>query len=130
MRISRRGEELTVLFGKIKKRFSTYDADGDGVVDRAAAADRVAKKFILQNNAGQQMAEFDGSADRTVQLTPGQVGAEPAFTKKQRLQQELWFSGGHRVPRQRRQAFQCTAGQQYINEPVRHHADNQLFVRR
>lgn len=75
------GEELTVLFGKIKKRFSTYDADGDGVVDRAAAADRVAKKFILQNNAGQQMAEFDGSADRTVQLTPGQVGAEPAFTK-------------------------------------------------
>lgn len=31
------GEELTVLFGKIKKRFSTYDADGDGVVDRAAA---------------------------------------------------------------------------------------------
>ena len=37
------GEELTVLFGKIKKRFSTYDADGDGVVDRAAAADRVAK---------------------------------------------------------------------------------------
>ena len=55
------GEELTVLFGKIKKRFSTYDADGDGVVDRAAAADRVAKKFILQNNAGQQMAEFDGS---------------------------------------------------------------------
>lgn len=30
------GEELTVLFGKIKKRFSTYDADGDGVVDRAA----------------------------------------------------------------------------------------------
>ena len=49
------GEELTVLFGKIKKRFSTYDADGDGVVDRAAAADRVAKKFILQNNAGQQI---------------------------------------------------------------------------
>ena len=31
------------------------------------SADRVAKKFILQNNAGQQMAEFDGSADRTVQ---------------------------------------------------------------
>ena len=29
------GEELTVLFGKIKKRFSTYDADGDGVVDEA-----------------------------------------------------------------------------------------------
>ena len=57
---------------------TVYDADGDGVVDRAAAADQVAKKFILQNNAGQQMAEFDGSADRTVQLTPGQVGALPA----------------------------------------------------
>lgn len=31
------GEKLSVLFGKIKKRFSTYDADGDGVVDEAAA---------------------------------------------------------------------------------------------
>ena len=49
--------------------------------------------------------------------------------EKQRLQQELWFSGGHRMPGQRRQAFQCTAGQQHINEPVRHYADNQLFVR-
>lgn len=60
---------------------TTYDSNGDGVVDKAAVADKVAKKLILQNNAGQQMAEFDGSADRTVQLTPGQVGAEPAFTK-------------------------------------------------
>ena len=33
------GEELTVLFGKIKKRFSTYDADGDGVVDKAGSVD-------------------------------------------------------------------------------------------
>ncbi len=122
------GEELTVLFGKIKKRFSTYDADGDGVVDRAAAADRVAKKFILQNNAGQQMAEFDGRQDGTAYARPG--GGRTRLHEKQRLQQELWFSGGHRMPRQRRQAFQCAAGQQYINEPVRHHADNQLFVRR
>lgn len=103
------GEELTVLFGKIKKRFSTYDADGDGVVDRAAAADRVAKKFILQNNAGQQMAEFDGSADRTVQLMPGQVGAEPAFTKNNAFNKNFGSAGGHRMPGQRRQAFQCTA---------------------
>ena len=88
------GEELTVLFGKIKKRFSTYDADGDGVVDRAAAADRVAKKFILQNNAGQQMAEFDGSADRTVQLTPGQVGAEPAFTKNNAFNKNFGSAAG------------------------------------
>ena len=36
------GEELTVLFGKIKKRFSTYDADGDGVVDRAADSVKLA----------------------------------------------------------------------------------------
>ena len=33
------GDELTVLFGKIKKRFSTYDADGDGVVDKAGSVD-------------------------------------------------------------------------------------------
>ena len=85
------GEELTVLF---KKRVSPYDADGDGVVDRAAAADRVAKKFILQNNAGQQMAEFDGSADRTVQLTPGQVGAEPAFTKNNAFNKNFGSAAG------------------------------------
>ena len=73
---------------------ATYDADGDGVVDRAAAADRVAKKFILQNNAGQQMAEFDGSADRTVQLTPGQVGAEPAFTKNNAFNKNFGSAAG------------------------------------
>ena len=73
---------------------TVYDADGDGVVDRAAAADRVAKKFILQNNAGQQMAEFDGSADRTVQLTPGQVGAEPAFTKNTAFNKNFGTAAG------------------------------------
>ena len=73
---------------------SVYDTDGDGVVDRAAAADRVAKKFILQNNAGQQMAEFDGSADRTVQLTPGQVGAEPAFTKNNAFNKNFGSAAG------------------------------------
>ena len=77
------GEELTVLFGKIKKRFSTYDADGDGVVDRAAAADRVAKKFILQNNAGQQMAEFDGKPRPTgrYSLRPARRGPSPPSRK-------------------------------------------------
>lgn len=73
---------------------TVYDVDGDGVVDRAAAADRVAKKFILQNNAGQQMAEFDGSADRTVQLTPGQVGAEPAFTKNNAFNKNFGSAAG------------------------------------
>ena len=67
---------------------TVYDADGDGVVDR------VAKKFILQNNAGQQMAEFDGSADRTVQLTPGQVGAEPAFTKNNAFNKNFGSAAG------------------------------------
>lgn len=48
--------------------------------------------------------------------------------KKYCLQQELRHSGGHRVPGQRRQAFQCTAGQQYINGLRREFVD-QLFVR-
>lgn len=87
--VGSRSPELT---GKMDK--ATYDADGDGVVDRAAAADRVAKKFILQNNAGQQMAEFDGSADRTVQLTPGQVGAEPAFTKNNAFNKNFGSAAG------------------------------------
>lgn len=73
---------------------TTYDSNGDGVVDKAAVADKVAKKFILQNNAGQQMAEFDGSADRTVQLTPGQVGAEPAFTKNNAFNKNFGSAAG------------------------------------
>lgn len=87
--VGSRSPELTAKMDK-----ATYDADGDGVVDRAAAADRVAKKFILQNNAGQQMAEFDGSADRTVQLTPGQVGAEPAFTKNNAFNKNFGSAAG------------------------------------
>ena len=79
------GEELTVLFGKIKKRFSVVNKLVNGAV---------AKKFILQNNAGQQMAEFDGSADRTVQLTPGQVGAEPAFTKNNAFNKNFGSAAG------------------------------------
>ena len=86
------GSRSPEFAGKMDK--ATYDADGDGVVDRAAAADRVAKKFILQNNAGQQMAEFDGSADRTVQLTPGQVGAEPAFTKNNAFNKNFGSAAG------------------------------------
>ena len=73
---------------------TTYDSNGDGVVDKAAVADKVAKKLILQNNAGQQMAEFDGSADRTVQLTPGQVGAEPAFTKNNAFNKNFGSAAG------------------------------------
>ena len=73
---------------------TTYDSNGDGVVDKAAVADKVAKKFILQNNAGKQMAEFDGSADRTVQLTPGQVGAEPAFTKNNAFNKNFGSAAG------------------------------------
>lgn len=86
------GSRSPELAGKMDK--ATYDADGDGVVDRAAAADRVAKKLILQNNAGQQMAEFDGSADRTVQLTPGQVGAEPAFAKNNAFNKNFGSAAG------------------------------------
>ena len=34
------------------------------------------------NNAGQQMAEFDGSGRQDGTATPGRVGAEPAFHTK------------------------------------------------
>ena len=73
---------------------ATYDTNGNGVVDRAETADKVAKKLILQNNAGQQMAEFDGSADKTVKLTPGQVGAEPAFTKNNAFNKNFGTAAG------------------------------------
>lgn len=73
---------------------TTYDSNGDGVVDKAAVADKVAKKLILQNNAGQQMAEFDGSEEKTVKLTPAQVGAEPAFTKNNAFNKNFGSSAG------------------------------------
>lgn len=73
---------------------TTYDSNGDGVVDKAAVADKVAKKLILQNNAGQQMAEFDGSEEKTVKLTPTQVGAEPAFTKNSAFNKNFGTAAG------------------------------------
>ena len=73
---------------------TTYDSNGDGVVDKAAVADKVAKKLILQNNAGQQMAEFDGSEEKTVKLTPVQVGAEPAFTKNNAFNKNFGSAAG------------------------------------
>lgn len=73
---------------------TTYDSNGDGVVDKAAVADKVAKKFILQNNAGQQMAEFDGSEEKTVKLTPAQVGAEPTFTKNSAFNKNFGTAAG------------------------------------
>ena len=66
------GEELTVLFGKIKKRFSTYDADGDGVVDEA---EKVSNALTLKNAAGEVVATFDGSEAAILQLTAALVGA-------------------------------------------------------
>ena len=87
--VGMRSPELT---GKMDK--ATYDADGDGVVDRAAVADKVAKKLILQNNAGQQMAEFDGSEEKTVKLTPAQVGAEPTFTKNSAFNKNFGTAAG------------------------------------
>ena len=92
------GEELTVLFGKIKKRFSTYDADGDGVVDRAAAADRVAKKSSSSKTTpGSRWLNLTGRPTGRYSLRPAR-GGRARLHEKQRLQQELWFSGGHRVP--------------------------------
>jgi hypothetical protein len=73
---------------------TTYDSNGDGVVDKAAVADKVAKKLILQNNAGQQMAEFDGSEEKTVKLTPAQVGAEPTFTKNSAFNKNFGSAAG------------------------------------
>lgn len=73
---------------------ATYDANGNGIVDRAETADKVAKKLILQNNAGEQMAEFNGSADKTVKLTPSQVGAEPAFTKNNAFNKNFGSAAG------------------------------------
>ena len=86
------GSRSPELAGKMDK--ATYDADGDGVVDRAAVADKVAKKLILQNNAGQQMAEFDGSEEKTVKLTPAQVGAEPTFTKNSAFNKNFGTAAG------------------------------------
>lgn len=88
------GEELTVLFGKIKKRFSTYDTDGDGVVDRAAAADSLKNGLTVLSGGGKPSVVFDGSKPAELALNSGFIGAEPAFTKNNAFNKSFGSAAG------------------------------------
>lgn len=70
---------LTVMTGgKLEVRMTelvgsrTYDADGDGVVDKA---EKVSNALTLKNAAGEVVATFDGSKAAILQLTAALVGA-------------------------------------------------------
>lgn len=56
--------------GKMDK--ATYDADEDGVVDKA---EKVSNALTLKNAAGEVVATFDGSEAAIMQLTAALVGA-------------------------------------------------------
>lgn len=51
---------------------TVYDADGDGVVDKA---EKVSNALTLKNAAGEVVATFDGSEAAILQLTAALVGA-------------------------------------------------------
>lgn len=92
------GDKLSILFGKILKRFSTITSkfttvdnsitqiesdisditDGTTVV---AQAKKVTNALVIMSNSGTALVNYDGSATANMTLSPSNVGAEPAFTK-------------------------------------------------
>ena len=92
------GDKLSILFGKILKRFSTITSkfttvdnsitqiesdisditDGTTVV---AQANKVTNALVIMSNSGTALVNYDGSATANMTLSPSNVGAEPAFTK-------------------------------------------------
>lgn len=92
------GAKMSILFGKILKRFSTITSkfttvdnsitqiesdisditDGTTVV---AQANKVTNALVIMSNSGTALVNYDGSATANMTLSPSNVGAEPAFTK-------------------------------------------------
>lgn len=92
---------LTVMTGgEVEVRMTeligsrTYDTDGDGVVDRAAAADSLKNGLTVLSGGGKPSVVFDGSKPAELALNSGFVGAEPAFTKNNAFNKSFGSAAG------------------------------------
>lgn len=104
-------DKLSILFGKILKRFSTITSkfttvdnsitqiesdisditDGTTVV---AQANKVTNALVIMSNSGTALVNYDGSATANMTLSPSNVGAEPAFTKNTAFNKNFGSSAG------------------------------------
>lgn len=105
------GDKMSILFGKILKRFSTITSkfttvdnsitqiesdisditDGTTVV---AQANKVTNALVIMSNGGTALVNYDGSATANMTLSPSNVGAEPAFTKNTAFNKNFGSSAG------------------------------------
>ena len=105
------GAKMSILFGKILKRFSTITSkfttvdnsitqiesdisditDGTTVV---AQANKVTNALVIMSNSGTALVNYDGSATANMTLSPSNVGAEPAFTKNSAFNKNFGSSAG------------------------------------
>lgn len=103
-------DKLSILFGKILKRFSTItskfttvEGDISDIVDgtttvanatTAATADKVKNKLSLLSGGGQDTIIYDGSTAIAAAMNPSFIGAEPAFTKNSAFNRNFGSSAG------------------------------------
>ena len=103
-------DKLSILFGKILKRFSTITSkfttvkgDISDIVDgtttvanatTAATADKVKNKLSLLSGGGQDTIIYDGSTAIAAAMNSSFIGAEPAFTKNSAFNKNFGSSAG------------------------------------
>ena len=103
-------DKLSILFGKILKRFSTItskfttvDGDISDIVDgtttvanatTAATADKVKNKLSLLSGGGQDTIIYDGSTAIAAAMNSSFIGAEPAFIKNSAFNKNFGSSAG------------------------------------
>lgn len=103
-------DKLSILFGKILKRFSTItskfttvEGDISDIVDgtttvanatTAATADKVKNKLSLLSGGGQDTIIYDGSTAIAAAMNSGFIGAEPAFTKNNAFNKNFGSAAG------------------------------------
>lgn len=103
-------DKLSILFGKILKRFSTItskfttvEGDISDIVDgtttvanatTAATADKVKNKLSLLSGGGADTIIYDGSTAVASTINSSFVGAEPAFTKNSAFNKNFGSSAG------------------------------------
>lgn len=103
-------DKLSILFGKILKRFSTItskfttvEGDISDIVDgtttvanatTAATADKVKNKLSLLSGGGQDTIIYDGSTAIAAAMNSSFIGAEPVFTKNSAFNKNFGSSAG------------------------------------